>query len=114
MLVDVFYGNVKKGEDERHALDTHDKDKNVVIAFRPSNRQLMHVACLRSRWTKLGEPDLVSFTAITDEPSPEIEAVGPDRCIIPIKPQNIEAWLNPTASDLDAMYAILDDEDRPC
>lgn len=35
------------------------------------------------------------------------------RCIIPIKPENIEAWLNPEATSLDAMYAILDDKDRP-
>ena len=41
------------------------------------------------------------------------EAAGHDRCIIPIKPENIEAWLNPGASNLDAMYAILDDKDRP-
>jgi hypothetical protein len=35
------------------------------------------------------------------------------RCIIPIKPENIEAWLNPSASSLDAMYAVLDNKDRP-
>lgn len=35
------------------------------------------------------------------------------RCIIPIKPENIGTWLNPEASSLDAMYAILDDKDRP-
>jgi hypothetical protein len=34
-------------------------------------------------------------------------------CIIPIKPENIEAWFNPTASSLDEMYAILDDKNRP-
>ncbi len=80
---------------------------------RPSNGQLMHIACLWSRWTKPGEPDLLSFAAITDEPPREIEAAGHDRCIIPIKPENIEAWLKPEASSLDAMYAILDDKDRP-
>ncbi|WP_157641577.1 hypothetical protein [Burkholderia ubonensis] len=32
---------------------------------------------------------------------------------IPTKPENIEAWLNPTASSLETMYAILDDKDRP-
>ncbi len=35
------------------------------------------------------------------------------RCIIPIKPENIDAWLNPDASDLAVQYAILDDRDRP-
>lgn len=113
MLVEVFYENVKKAKMEGTVLETHDKDENVVLEFRPSNGQLMHVACLWSQWTNPGEPDLLSFAAITDEPPPEIEAAGHDRCIIPIKPENIEAWLNPEASSLDAMYAILDDKDRP-
>ncbi|MCP3722592.1 SOS response-associated peptidase [Paraburkholderia sp. CNPSo 3272] len=113
MLVEVFYENVKKAKMEGTLRETHSKDENVVLEFRPSNRQLMHVACLWSRWSKPGEPDLLSFAAITDEPPPEIEAAGHDRCIIPIKPENIEAWLNPSASSLEAMYAILDDKDRP-
>jgi putative SOS response-associated peptidase YedK len=113
MLVEVFYENVKKAKMEGTLLETHDKDENVVLEFRPSNGQLMHVACLWSRWTKPGEPDLLSFAAITDEPPPEIEAAGHDRCIIPIKPENIEAWLNPETSSLEAMYDILDDKDRP-
>jgi putative SOS response-associated peptidase YedK len=113
MLVEVFYENVKKAKMEGTLLETHDKDENVVLEFRPSNRQMMHVACLWSRWTKPGEPDLLSFAAITDDPPPEIEAAGHDRCIIPIEPENIEAWLNPEASSLNAMYAILDDKDRP-
>jgi hypothetical protein len=29
------------------------------------------------------------------------------------KAENIEAWLNPDASNLEAMYATLDDKDRP-
>lgn len=82
MLVEVFYENVKKAKMEGTVLETHDKDENVVLEFRPSNGQLMHVACLWSRWTKTGEPDLLSFAAITDEPPPEIEVAGHDRCHI--------------------------------
>jgi len=73
----------------------------------------MLVACLWSRWSGSGEPDLLSFAAITDEPPPEVAAAGHDRCIVPIKPENIDAWLNPNASDLAALHAILDDRDRP-
>jgi hypothetical protein len=50
---------------------------------------------------------------ITDEPPPEIAAAGHDRCIIPIKPENIDAWLCPEPGDLAAQYAILDDRHRP-
>ncbi|MDR5784544.1 SOS response-associated peptidase family protein [Caballeronia sp. LZ065] len=113
MLVDVFYENVSKAKMEGTLLESHEQDENVVLEFRPNNGQLMHVACLWSRWTAPGEPDLLSFAAITDEPPPEVEAAGHDRCIVPIKAENIEAWLSPGGSDLEPMYAILDDRDRP-
>lgn len=101
MLVDVFYENVSR------------PDGNVVLEFRPETGEPMLVACLWSHWTGDGEPDLLSFAAITDEPPPEIAAAGHDRCIIPIKPEHIDAWLNPDPSNLDALYAILDDRVRP-
>ncbi|WP_345817841.1 SOS response-associated peptidase family protein (plasmid) [Paraburkholderia sp. PREW-6R] len=113
MLVDVFYENVSKAKFEGTLLETHDRDENVVLEFRPSNGELMHVACLWSRWTAPGQSDLLSFAAVTDEPPPEVAAAGHDRCIIPIKPENIDAWLNPDPRNLAAMYAILDDRDRP-
>jgi putative SOS response-associated peptidase YedK len=113
ILVDVFYENVSKAKFEGTLSETHEKDENIVLEFRPSNGQLMLVACLWSRWTAPGEPDLVSFAAITDEPPPEVAAAGHDRCIVPIKHENVDAWLNPDASDLEASYAILDDRDRP-
>jgi putative SOS response-associated peptidase YedK len=113
MLVDVFYENVSKAKMEGTLLESHEKDENVVLEFRPNNGQLMHVACLWSCWTAPGVPDLLSFAAITDEPPPEVEAAGHDRCIVPIKPENISAWLTPDPADLGALYAILDDRDRP-
>jgi putative SOS response-associated peptidase YedK len=73
----------------------------------------MWVACLWSHWQVKGEPDLWSFAAITDEPPAEVAAAGHDRCIIPIKPENIDAWLNPDPTNLAAAYAILDDRERP-
>jgi putative SOS response-associated peptidase YedK len=61
----------------------------------------------------LGEPDLHSFAAITDEPPAEVAAAGHDRCTIPIKPENIDAWLNPNPKDREVLYAILDHRERP-
>jgi putative SOS response-associated peptidase YedK len=113
MLVDVFYENVSKAKWEGTLLESHDKDENVVLEFRPSNGQLMLIACLWSRWTSPGEPDLLSFAAITDEPPQEVAAAGHDRCIVPIKPENVEAWLHPDASNRDALHAILDNKERP-
>jgi putative SOS response-associated peptidase YedK len=73
----------------------------------------MLIACLWSRWTAEGEPDLLSFAAITDDPPPEVSAAGHDRCVIPIKLEQVDAWLNPDPKNLEALYAILDDRERP-
>ena len=101
MLADAFFENVNRD------------GANVVLEFRPSTREPMLVACLWSRWTKEGEPDLLSFSAITDEPPPEVAAAGHDRCIIPIKPEHLDAWLNPNPANPAASYAIMDDCQRP-
>ena len=75
----------------------------------------MYVACLWSRWTdpKGIEPDLLSFAAITDEPEPEVAAAGHDRTIINIKPEHIDAWLNPDPANLETLYAIFNDKQHP-
>ena len=98
--VSRFFENVDQG------------GKNVVLEFNPEDGRPMLVACLWSRWTG-PEGELLSFAAITDEPPPEVAAAGHDRCIIPIKPEHVDAWLNPDPRDLAASYAILDDRQRP-
>jgi putative SOS response-associated peptidase YedK len=60
-----------------------------------------------------GDEELLWFAAITDEPPVEVAAVGHDRCIIQIKPDNVEAWLRPDANDLAGQYALLDDRALP-
>ena len=114
MVVNAFYENVSRHKVEQRELAPGEKEENVVLEFKPRPRQDMLVACLWSHWKgKAGKDDLLSFAAITDEPPAEIAAAGHDRCIIPIKPENVDAWLNPQASDLAAMHAILDDRRRP-
>jgi len=105
IAVSAFYENVQKTIDN--------EEKNVVLEFNPKSQEEMWVACLWSHWQVKGEDDLWSFAAITDEPPPEVAEAGHDRCIIPIKPENIDAWLNPDPSNLAAQYAILDDRMRP-
>jgi putative SOS response-associated peptidase YedK len=114
MVVNAFYENVSQHKVEQRELAPGEKEENVVLEFKPRPIQDMLVACLWSHWKgKNGEDDLLSFAAITDEPPAEIAAAGHDRCIIPIKPENVDAWLDPQTSDLTAMYAILDDRQRP-
>ena len=113
MLVSAFYENVSRARMEGRELAEGEKDENVILEFKPNTQGDMLVACLWSRWSIEGQPDLLSFAAITEEPPAEVAAAGHDRCIVPIKPEHIDAWLNPNAADLSAQHAILDDRDRP-
>ena len=113
IVANAFFENVSKHKAEGRDLVPGEQEENVVLEFRPKPTQDMLVACLWSQWTGAGEPDLLSFAAITDEPPAEIAAAGHDRCIIPIKPEHLDAWLNPDRSNLNALHAILDDRERP-
>lgn len=113
LVADAFYENVSAARLEGRTLADGEKDTNVVLEFKPDPPIDMLVACLWSRWKGKDEPDLLSFASITDEPPPEIAAACHDRCIIPIKPENIGTWLEPTPNDLPAQYAVLDDRERP-
>jgi putative SOS response-associated peptidase YedK len=113
ILVTAFYENVNRSRLENRVPLEGEKDENVVLEFRPNPPQEMLIACLWSHWQGKGEPDLLSFAAITDDPPQEIALAGHDRCIIPIKPEHIDAWLNPDPANLAAQHAILDDRNRP-
>src|SRR4051812_31650394 len=113
MVASAFYENVSRHKMEGRELAPGEKEENVILEFRPNTGQDMLAACLWSHWQGTGEPDLLSFAAITDDPPPEIAAAGHDRCIIPIKPENIDAWLNADPKNLAAQYAILADRERP-
>jgi putative SOS response-associated peptidase YedK len=113
VVVNAFYENVSRHRVEARELLPGEKDENVVLEFRPTPTQDMLVACLWSHWHAPGQPELLSFAAITDEPPAEVAAAGHDRCIIPIKPEHIDAWLDPAAGVLQTQYAILDDRERP-
>jgi putative SOS response-associated peptidase YedK len=113
MVVNAFYENVSRHKMEGRELAPGEKEENVVLEFKPTPTQDMLVACLWSHWRGAGQLDLLSFAAITDEPPTEVLAAGHDRCIIPIKPEHVDAWLNPEAGNLAALHAILDDRATP-
>ncbi|RQS03234.1 hypothetical protein DIE07_32390 [Burkholderia sp. Bp9002] len=101
VLVDAFFENVKRD------------GQNVVLRFDPTPPQHMQVACLWTRTEIPGSSDLWSFAAITDEPPPEVAAAGHDRCIVPIKSSNVDAWLAPDPSRRAQLREILADRERP-
>lgn len=113
VVASAFYENVNRHKAEGREVAKGEKEENVILEFRPGTGQVMYLACLWSHWTGKGDEDLLSVAAITDEPPPEVAAAGHDRCVIPIKPENIAAWLNPDPKNLAASYAILDDRERP-
>ena len=104
MVASAFYESVQRD------------GKSVVLEFQPQGQGDMLVACLWSAWTSPtgdpAEPPLLSFAVITDDPPPEIAAAGHDRCVIPLKEEHLDAWLDPKG-DVTAMQAILDDRERP-
>ena len=113
VVINAFYENVNRHRAEGRGIGTDEAVENVVLEFKPRPSQDMLVACLWSRWTTPGQPDLLSFAAITDEPPAEVAAAGHDRCIVPIRPEHVDAWLDPDPLNLAAQHAILDDRARP-
>jgi putative SOS response-associated peptidase YedK len=111
-VVQSFYEIVTLHDFEKRALRPGEKAQNLVLHFNPQPASDMLVACLWDSWQKPGEPALLSFAAITDDPPPEVAATGHSRCIIPLKPGNLSAWLT-TGAGLAAYYALLDDRERP-
>jgi putative SOS response-associated peptidase YedK len=103
MVVESFFENVT-GKD----------GQNEVLRFVPRPAGLMWIACLYAEWLdpKTGET-LVSFAAITDEPPPEVAAVGHDRMIVSLAPEAVDLWLTPKGRSLEELQAILDMRDRP-
>lgn len=103
-----------------HAFYEHVRDadgRSQVLEFRPRDwQEPLLVACLWSRWRDPAAPEqppLLSFAAITDEPPPEVAAAGHDRCIVPLPAAALDAWLHPQGRGDAALFALLDERERP-
>ncbi len=113
LVVDSFYENVQRHAMEHRPLLEGEAPENVVLQFTPEPAQTMLVACLWSHWTAAEEPDVRGFAAITDEPPPDVAAAGHDRCIVNLKPENLDAWLRPTGHTAAQLQALLSDRAVP-
>ena len=108
-----FFENVQRHRAEGRELREGEAAENAVLRFDPSGGEPMLLACLWSRWSSPGQEPLLSFAAITDDPPPEVAAAGHDRCVVPIRPENVDAWLRPSSSDFASLYSLLEDRVRP-
>lgn len=110
VVVQSFYEHVPRHAMEQRTLAPGESAQNVVLEFRPTPPRDLLIACLWSEWEG-PEGRLLSFAAITDDPPRDVAAAGHDRCIVPIRRENLDAWLNPDPDDLGALYRILDDRE---
>ncbi len=106
-----FRENVKRHDMEQRELNPGEAAENVILEFKPRERQDMLVPCVWDRWEQGGEV-LNSFALITDEPPPEVAAAGHDRCPINLTPEAAHAWLTPGQSRAD-YFAILVQRQKP-
>ncbi|WP_448130382.1 SOS response-associated peptidase family protein [Stenotrophomonas rhizophila] len=110
VVVQSFYEHVPRHALEQRPLSPGEKAENVVLEFSPQPRRDLLIACLWSEWEG-PEGRLLSFAAITDDPPADVARTGHDRCIVPIRREHLDAWLNPDPQDLAALYRILDDRE---
>lgn len=105
-----FYESVDLHDLQRRELAPGERAIPQEISFTPQPEQEMLLACL---WRYVEEtpeePGFYSFALITRDPPPEVAAAGHDRCVIPIRPKNVDAWLHPDPGNLGDQYAILED-----
>jgi hypothetical protein len=122
--IDAEFLNPKNDEEREikaliDAFNASQATKLEQELFKQRKRLVDAERSLQVKETKKATEDLriatnkIAFAAFTDEPPPEIAAAGHDRCIIPIKPENVDTWLQPKRSNLAAQHAILDDRERP-
>jgi putative SOS response-associated peptidase YedK len=112
-VVDSFYENVALHAMQGRELQDGEEPRNVVLHFTPQPHRTMLVACLWSCCSDPGQPEVRGFAAITDEPPPAVAAAGHDRCIVDLRPENVEAWLAPTTRSLAELQALLSDRPAP-
>lgn len=113
VVASAFFENVKVHRYERRPLQPGEREANAVLEFRPEPPEDLLLACIWSRWSAPGFPDLLSFALITEDPPSEVALAGHDRCVVTIRRQDLDAWLNPEPNDMTTQHAILDGRLRP-
>jgi putative SOS response-associated peptidase YedK len=104
----AFYENVKRHDFENRPLREQEAEENLIVRFTPRSTEEILVPCIWDRNDADTHP-LFSFALITDEPNPEVSAVGHDRTPLVLKRENLGTWLTPS-SDLSVFERIFNDK----
>ncbi|GAA5075410.1 SOS response-associated peptidase family protein [Lysobacter panacisoli] len=112
MVATHFYESVAQHDYEHRALNEGERPRSIELEFTPQTGEPLYIPVLWFRWAD-GVEELLSCAAITDVPEPEVAMTGHDRTIINIKPEHVDAWLNPDPTNLAAMDMILEDKRHP-
>ncbi|WP_233842333.1 SOS response-associated peptidase family protein [Dyella sp. 2HG41-7] len=109
VIASKFYESVSLHRLHQRELAPGERDIAVEIRFEAEPKQDLFLACL---WRYVEDtddgPGFYSFAIITRDPPPEVLAAGHDRCVVAIKPENLDAWLAPDPHHLNAMFEIID------
>lgn len=74
--------------------------KPKLIYFYPKEKEIMWAPCLWDEWvSKDGRVHFKSFAIITDDPRPEVLAMGHDRSPIFLAREKIDEWLSPQSTN---------------
>jgi putative SOS response-associated peptidase YedK len=93
-------------------------ERRIIIEFRPQNQKLLQVPVIFSTYPSANGVDGWGFAIVTDEPPPEVEQAGHDRCPVILRQDGLSTWLAPsrhtvleTSKSLDLRDTILFDHD---
>lgn len=98
--------NGKKYKPSKTAL-LNPMERKIEISFSPGKDFMWAPVIYDIR--RVDNFDMYSFALLTDDPPPEVQAAGHDRCPIFIKEENIDAWLNPQGKSNQELMNILSD-----
>jgi putative SOS response-associated peptidase YedK len=109
MEIQAFWENVKLHDFEQRKLKKGEEEKNIVLRFDPEGLSKMVVPCIFDFNSK-GDFPMQSFALITDDPNPEVAAVGHDRTPVIMKDKYLDLWLNTVGNNLESYLPVFEDK----
>lgn len=104
-----FWERVALNDYEKRALRSGESETRIELRFVPEAPGALVAPCLYDL-NEEGDFPLYSFALITDDPNPEIAAVGHDRTPVILRPNNVDDWLDPSPKDNAIFQRVLEEK----